>query len=149
MTPGRTRAGFDVALEWVAYILFYGYVLLLVVAGAWGALFAPVDFDLLLGFDLPAGDDLARANVLSQYRFLRAIELSVGVIILVYRREVFSTRRYNRLFLMVLGAGILGRVISLVVDGTPSPIFFFFIVSELAALVAIYAHTRRTGFAEH
>ena len=50
---------------------------------------------------------------------------------------------------MVLGAGILGRVISLVVDGIPSPIFLFFIISELAALVAIYAHTRRTGFAEH
>ena len=136
----------DTALRLAAYILFYAYVLTLIVAGLWGAIFAAADFDLVVGFDFQQVEGQAMINLFSQYRFLRAIEFAAGVILLVFRNEVFTTRRFNRLFLVVVAAGILARVFSWAVDGTPSTFFIFLIFSELATLVVVYLHTRRAGF---
>lgn len=137
-----------VSVRWAAYILFYGYVLLLVIAGALGALFATVDLGWLIGLDLPDPGEPSRADLLSQYRFLRGVEFGVGVTFLVLRREVFSVRLINRLFLVVLASGIVARALSILIDGSPSPIHYFFLVSETLGLLAIFAHTRKTGLGE-
>jgi len=142
------RSWFGVSIRWAAQVLFYGYVLLLVIAGAWGALFAPMDLDWLIGLDLPDPGQRSRADLLSQYRFLRAVEFGVGVVFLVFRKEVFSVRLLNRLFLVLMGSGILARAISIPIDGSPSPVFYFFLVSETLGMLAIFVHTQRTGFSQ-
>ena len=136
-------------LRWTAYVLFYGYVGLLIVAGAWGVFFAAVDQRFLLDLDLDLiNDDTARANVLTQYRFLRAIEFGFGLASFRYRREIFEARGFYGLFLSVMVFGVLARLISLVLDGRPGWIFFVFMGLELAGAIAVYAATadkRRAG----
>lgn len=146
--PTESQAWLSNWVRWAAYILFYGYVLLLVIAGALGALFATVDLGWLIGLDLPDPGEPSRNDLLSQYRFLRGVEFGVGVVFLVLRREVFSVRLVNRLFLVVLGSGVAARTVSILIDGSPSPIHYFFLVSETLGLVAIFAHTRRAGLGE-
>jgi hypothetical protein len=131
------------ALRVVAFASFYGYVALLVVAGAWGA-FGWAARDQSWLFDLNVGDlaPATSASLLSQYRFLRAIELGYGVLAFRYRREVFSDARFGRPFLGIMGAGVLARVVGLVVDGRPKNVFFFFMITELVGIAAIYAVAR-------
>jgi hypothetical protein len=79
--------------------------------------------DLVAGFDLLTGLDLdqvpadAEANLLSQYRFLRAIELGFGVFTLMNRHEIFENVGYNALFLSIMAAGVAARLLSLALDG--------------------------------
>jgi hypothetical protein len=126
----------------VGRLLFYGYVLLLVVAGLWGAVFAVRDVRLLSGFDpgrLPVEQSAA---LLSQYRFLRAIELGFGIFALVYRKQVFEVRAVNLAFLTVMGLGIAARVLGFVLDGSPSALMVFFAAYEAVAIVSIFLATR-------
>ena len=125
-------------------MLFYGYVGLLMLAGGWGVVFGRVDQSLLLDLEL---DDLPRrtqANVMSQYRFLRALELGFGLWAFVYRDEIHRRRPHNRLFLFTMGSGVTGRLLSLRFDGSPSPAMYAFLAWELAGVPVIYADTRRT-----
>ena len=125
-----------------ARLLFYGYVLLLVVAGLWGAVFAVRDVRLISGFDpgrLPVEQSAA---LLSQYRFLRAIELGFGISALAYREQVFEVRAVNLAFLTVMGLGIAARVLGFVLDGTPSAPMVFFAAYEAVAIVVIFLATR-------
>jgi hypothetical protein len=128
----------------LAYGLFYGYVGTLVTAGAWGIVGARLDQRLLLGLSLRALDPASAASLLSQYRFLRAVEFGFGLFALIYRVQIFTVPVYNRLFLATMTLGVLSRVISLAVDGSPRPAFYFFLLYEAIGVVAIYAHSRRT-----
>ena len=126
----------------VALVLFFGYVLLLIVAGAWGIVGAPLDLRWLLRVHLGDLPDRAQANLMSQYRFLRAIELGFGLFALRYRHEIFRLRSYNTIFLTAMGAGVAARLISLGADGWPSFWMYAFLAWELAGVVAIFAYTR-------
>jgi peptidoglycan/LPS O-acetylase OafA/YrhL len=125
-----------------ARLLFYGYVLLLVVAGLWGAVFAGRDVRLISGFDPSRLPVEQSAALLSQYRFLRAIELGFGIFALVYRKEVFGVRAVNLAFLTVMGLGIAARVLGFVLDGTPSAPMVFFAAYETVAIIVIFLATR-------
>lgn len=132
------------ALIWIASrILFFGYVILLIAAGAWGIVGAHVDFSVLLGLRVEQMEPEAAANVLSQYRFLRAAELGFGLFSWRYRREIFTSRAENRLFLGVMAAGVTARLISVVVDGVPSLPMMAFLAWEGAGVVVIFAATRK------
>jgi hypothetical protein len=129
-------------LRGTAYAFFCGYVGVLLLAGAWGIVFARFDQDVLLRLDLQTLPDQTQSNVLSQYRFLRAAELGFGAYAFAHRREILSGIG-AMLFLSIMAAGIAARLISLVVDGRPGLPFYLFLVFELVGLVLIYAHTRR------
>jgi hypothetical protein len=94
-------------------VLFYGYVLLLIVAGAWGVLFGRVDQSLLLGLHLDRLPARVQADVMSQYRFLRAIELGFGLFALIHRIDFTATAALA----FALGASGLGHRTS--VTGEP------------------------------
>ena len=128
----------------LAYGLFYAYVGPLIVAGAWGIVGARIDQRVLIGLSLDGLEPVTVASLLSQYRFLRAVELGFGLFALSYRTEIFTVPTYNRLFLAVMTLGVLTRVISLAVDGLPRPVFFVFLLTEAAGVAAIYAYSRRT-----
>jgi uncharacterized protein DUF4345 len=128
----------------LTYLLYYGYVITLVLAGAWGVFFATLDYHILFHLDVHMLAPLSAASSVSQYRFLRAVEFGFGTFSVVYRREIFTRHAFNRLFLTTMGFGVAARVISLIFDGRPFPAFNFFLIYELVSIVFIYVYSRRT-----
>ena len=135
------------ALRRVSLVFFFVYVALLVVAGAWGIVGARVDMRVLLQLHIHDLPDRTAADLLSQYRFLRAIELGFGVFALTNRRRIYSVRSYNLLFLSVMASGVAARLVSLALDGTPSWWMFVFLGWELVGVVLIFLATR-SGLAD-
>ncbi len=126
------------------YFFFYSYVGLLIVAGFWGAFINPeFDFHLLISLDIDILTDFQRINLLSQYRFLRAIELGFGLFSILFVKSIFSEKKFNRLFIFIMSAGILSRLTSIVLDGFPSDLMFFFLGFELVGVVVIYFYSRK------
>jgi hypothetical protein len=138
------RAAGPAWLRGASTVLFYGYVGLLIVAGAWGIVFAGVDQSALIGLDLDELPATVRANHMSQYRFLRAIELGFGLWAFIHRDDIHRVATANRLFLFTMAAGVAARGIGVVVDGSPSPVMYAFAGWELVGVVTIYGYTRRT-----
>jgi hypothetical protein len=126
----------------VALVFFFGYVLTLIVAGAWGIVGARLDMSWLLRVHLGDLPHRAQANLLSQYRFLRAIELGFGLFAVRYWREIFTLRTYNRLFLVTMACGVAARLVSLGADGRPSIWMYAFLGFELVGLASIFVYTR-------
>lgn len=125
------------------YFFFYTYIGLVVLAGFWGAfLGADLDHQLLLNLDTSTLTETTRANVLTQYRFLRAMELGFGLFSIVFRKEIFTVKKFNMLFLSIMLAGVLARTVSLFADGSPSWIFYFFMVYEAVGIIIIYLYSK-------
>jgi hypothetical protein len=124
---------------------FYGYTGTCVAAGATGALFARTDLELISGFrpheELPAR---SAATVMSQHRFLRALEMGFGLYSLHERKRIHTEPATNRLFLALMSSGIAARLLARAVDGRPRANAYFFGGSELVGLALIFAHTRST-----
>lgn len=126
----------------INYFFFYSYVGLVVLAGLWGAFIYPVlDFSFLLQMNIESLPEYSRVNLLSQYRFLRALELGYGLYSLYFLKDIFSKPKYNQLFLSIMGLGIMARLFSWVQDGTPSDLFIFFLIYEALGWVAIFIYS--------
>jgi hypothetical protein len=134
-------------LRRASLVFFFVYVASLIVAGAWGMVGARVDMWVLLRLHLNDLPDRTAANLLSQYRFLRAIEIGFGVFALTHWRRIYSIRTYNRLFLSVMAAGVAARLLSLGLDGGPSWWMYLFLGWELVGVVLIFLATR-SGLAD-
>jgi hypothetical protein len=131
------------ALSW---IFFFGYAGSLLVFGGLGTFTAHIDHRLLFHINPSGLPQLAAASILSQYRFLRAIECGFGLFALCFRREIFTQTLLNRVFLGTMFFGVTARFISLVWDGPPYPIFYFFFGSELIGGIVILLYTRKVFF---
>lgn len=134
-------------MKFTAYFFFYCYIGLVLIAGFWGA-FLGADFDhqLLFNLDTSTLEDDTRANLLSQYRFLRAMEFGYGLFAIIFTKEIFSLKKYNRLYLAIMLAGVLARIVSIIDDGSPSALFYFFLIFELIGVVVIYLYFKmKTG----
>lgn len=134
-------------MKFTAYFFFYGYIGLVMLAGFWGA-FLGADFDHQLLFNLDTGslESDTRTNLLSQYRFLRAIEFGYGLFAILFTKEIFSLKKFNRLYLAIMFAGVLARTVSIVDDGSPSALFYFFLIFEFIGVVVIYLYFQiKTG----
>ena len=134
-------------MKFTAYFFFYGYIGLVMLAGFWGA-FLGADFDhqLLFNLDTSSLESDTRTNLLSQYRFLRAIEFGYGLFAILFTKEIFSLKKFNRLYLGIMFAGVLARTVSIVDDGSPSALFYFFLIFEFIGVVVIYLYFKiKTG----
>lgn len=127
----------DPPLRPLAWLLFYGYVVLLLAAGAWGIVGARLDVRWLLHVDLASLSSKAEADLLSQYRFLRAMEFGFGLFALRFRREIFASGPHNALFLVGMGAGVVARLWSLAADGRPGTPMLVFLGWELVGVCVI------------
>ncbi|MEX2512745.1 MAG: DUF4345 family protein [Cyclobacteriaceae bacterium] len=128
------------------YIFFYTYIGLVILAGFWGAFIYPVwDFQILFQLDLQKLPEYTQVNLLSQYRFLRALELGFGLFAILFLKEIFSRKKFNQLFLGIMGLGVLARMVSWSVDGIPSSLFIFFLAYEALGLSIIFAYSRKLG----
>jgi hypothetical protein len=83
-------------------------------------------------------DSGSAASLLSQYRFLRAVELGYGLVAARYWRLIFADRRFGVPFLVVMALGVAARVVGIVWDGWPSALFLFFMVSEAVGVAVIW-----------
>lgn len=123
-----------------ARLLFWAYVATLLVAGLWGIAGARLDFPILLRQRVSGLSPTGAADVLSQYRFLRGIEAGFALFAVVWWRQVFTARSSaNRVFLSTMALGILGRLVGLAADGTPTWPMYVFLAGELAGLACITA----------
>ena len=130
-------------MKQLSYFFFYTYVGLVLLAGAWGAFIGPHrDFIWLFDLHTDTLPEQSSINLVSQYRFLRALELGYGLYSIIFLREIFSERKFNALFLMIMFSGVLSRIVSIVVEGSPSPLFYFFLIYELTGVVIIFLYTR-------
>lgn len=128
----------------LSFFFFYTYIGLVLIAGFWGAFINPYfDFKLLFQMDLYALADAERINLLSQYRFLRALELGFGLFSIVFVKQIFSERTFNILFLFIMSSGILARITSWFVDGRPNGFSQLFMFYELAGLIFIFIYTKK------
>jgi len=126
------------------YFFYYAYIGLVIVAGFWGAFINPdFDYRLLFSFDTNTLTDFQRINMISQYRFLRAIELGFGVFSILFVKNIFSERKFNRLFIFIMGAGVLSRITSILMEGSPSGLMYFFLGFELVGVTVIYFYSRK------
>ncbi len=117
-------------LNTLAKLFFWGYALMLLGVGFSGMWVAGWELPLLFGVPLEALNDLQRATLLNQYRFLKALEFGFGVFCLLYRREIFQRGRDHAVFLAGLGAGVAARAGGCLADGLPSPMFIAFMLLE-------------------
>lgn len=125
------------------YFFYYSYVGLVAVAGFWGAFVHPeFDFRLLFKLETETLPDFQRINLLSQYRFLRAIELGFGLFAILFVKSIFSKKPLNRLFIFIMSTGVMARIISIVADGVPSGLMLLFLAWELAGVVIISIYSR-------
>ena len=134
----------NLPLKWASNIFFYGYVGTLVLAGVWGVFFARIDMQLLLNVQIDHLPPGTAANLLSQYRFLRAIELGFGLFAFVFRDQIYHVQNYNRIFLSVMAFGVLARMVAVVLDGSPSLVMYLFAIFEVIGVIIIFVYTRRT-----
>lgn len=136
-------------MKLTAYFFFYCYIGLVLLAGFWGA-FLGADFDFQFLFDLDTAtlEKDTRTDMLSQYRFLRAMEFGYGLFAITFRKEIFSIQKYNRLYLAIMLGGVIARVISLIDDGSPSALFYFFLIFEFIGVIVIYLYFRRSKDSE-
>jgi hypothetical protein len=124
------------------YFFYYGYTGLVVAAGFWGAFINPsFDYCLLFDFDTQTLPDFQRINMMSQYRFLRAIELGFGLFSILFVKIIFSEKKFNRFFILTMSAGVLSRITSIVMDGSPSFLMYFFLGFELIGVLVIYFYS--------
>ena len=131
-------------MKFASHFFFYTYIGAVVLAGFWGAFINPVfDFRFLFGMEISDLPDTHRINLLSQYRFLRALELGFGIFSLVFKASIFSDYKYNTLFLTIMSSGILARLASIVADGMPNNLTFFFMSYEFIGLIVIYLYTKK------
>jgi len=122
----------------IARIFFWGYALMLVGIGAGGIFVAGWELPRVFHVDLAAMEAQARATLLNQYRFLKALELAFGLFCVCYRRAIFRRRHDLRVFLAGLSAGVAARLGSWLFDGTPRPVFLVFMALELVTGLLVW-----------
>lgn len=128
----------------ISYFFFYTYIGLVLIAGFWGAFINPAyDQKLLFQLDVHSLPDATRINLLSQYRFLRAIEFGFGIFSILFVKEIFTEKKYNRLFLLIMGMGVLARIFSFISDGSPGTFFYIFFFWELLGVISIFSYTTK------
>ncbi len=136
-------------MKQLSYLFFYTYIGLVLLAGFWGAFLNPhLEFRFFFDLDPNTLTDHARINLLSQYRFLRALEFGFGLFSILFVTKIFSEKAFNVLFLVIMASGVLARMMSWILDGTPNFFSQFFMFYELVGLIIIFIYTQSIR-AEH
>lgn len=130
------------ALRVPAYLFFFGYAGMLFFVGLAGVFIAPWELTRIFKLNTAAMSSLDTATLFNQYRFLKALELGLGIFCGLYWRRIFAERSFNRFFLMFVLAGVAARALSLLVDGIARWPFVAFLLLELATAAVVFAHTR-------
>ncbi len=130
-------------------VAFWGYALFLIfIGGLLGLLvprWAPLQFEVFANeiFPAPLGHQVI-ASTLNQYRYMKSMEFGFGVFAVLFRTQIYHSRRMNLYFLGIMLLGALERTLSIVVDGWPNPAYVGFTIIEFAITAVIFAYSRNT-----
>jgi hypothetical protein len=127
-----------------ATFLVIAYGLMLCGVGAAGILTARWELTQVFGLDVGAWSPSVQATFLNQYRFLKALELGGGFFCIFLRTSILTGGTAGRVFLALVGGGVLARSLAWVVDGRPSSPFVVFLVLEALVLVVTAVYLRRS-----
>jgi hypothetical protein len=127
-----------------ADLAIFAFASVVIPWGLSGMLFARFWLDTILHLPIAALDPVVRATFVSEFRFLEARELGVGLLALAFRERIMSERLANRVFLAAVAAAPVSRAIAWVAEGPPHLVFQVFAATELFMTVAIFWTTRRT-----
>lgn len=127
-------------------VMFYGYAAMLVSVGAAGIVTAEWELRTVFLIPIDTYEPMTQATLLNQYRFLKAVELSCGAYLFLFRRPIFQDPTHHGLFLLIVFGGVAARMLSIAVDGRPAWPFFAFTGAELVTglLVVFYARHHDT-----
>jgi hypothetical protein len=126
------------------YLLFYGWSGALLVLGGLGVFTGAWELKSIFQIDLAGMGREATANLLNQYRFLKAIEFGFGLFCFMFRREIFRSLVFNRLFVSIVFLGAAARALSIAVEGWPHWGFVGITVLEFLTGFVVWAYSRRT-----
>ena len=134
-------------MQQLAKACFLVLAVAFVVLGASGVVLPTLDFPQQFGVDFDALrlDALQRASLLDQYRFLKGCAMGFGVFTLAFRREIWTSRKHNRVYLGILFMLVAARLLALALDGMPRMHFVAIVIPfELVTAVLVLLATRRT-----
>jgi hypothetical protein len=123
--------------ERLARVLVWSFILVLVPWGVLGMLAPRFWYERVFGIDLASLGAARTAAVLSEFRFLQARELGVGLTALVLRKDILRSRRMGVLFAVLVALAPAARVIGFFSDGLPAMPIAGFALTELLFLVVL------------
>jgi hypothetical protein len=127
-------------MEFITKFFFYLYVITLIVVGFCGLFVGSWELRTVFHVDLSSMSPIDAATMSSQYRFLKGLELGCGCFAWKWRREIFSTTAFRNSFLVIVWAGVFGRLVSLFVERTPHVLFLIFLILEAITGVLMLLH---------
>lgn len=125
----------------LATLFQLGYGLMLLFVGLYGIFQAP--WELRTVFDLDPAAAGQTATLLSQYRFLKAVEAGFGLFCLLQRRNILVGGPAAVIFLAGCGFGVFARIWSWAFDGRPARMFVLFLVLEAVTFALVWLYARR------
>ena len=132
------------AMKTLNYILFYGWAGALLVLGATGIFTSRWELETIFQINLDAMGAEALGSMLNEYRFLKSIEFGFGLFCFLFRKEIFTIRLFNRLFLAIVFVGVLARALAIAVDGWPHWGLVAVTIFEFLTGVVVMIYSRRT-----
>lgn len=132
----------NVTLEFAATVLQNGYALMLICVGAVGIASVRPELSVLYSLDLDRLPSDAAATFANQYRFLKGMEFGAGAYCFLHRHAILRGGRETDLFLIIVGAGVVARTWSWLVEGTPSLLFVTFLMLETLVFIVIFVYAR-------
>ena len=126
------------------YLLFYGWSGALLVLGGLGVFTGAWELNHIFQIDLTGMGREPIANLLNQYRFLKAIEFGFGLFCFVFRKEIFRSFVFNRLFVSIVFLGASARALSIAIEGWPHWGFIGITVLEFMTGLVVVMYSRQT-----
>jgi len=120
-----------------ATILLIGYTAMLCGVGLAGIFTSRWELTHVFGLDLAAMTPQIRATFLNQYRFLKAVELGAGLFCWFMRKPILDGGTIGKVFLALVGGGVVARTLAWMVDGRPSWPFIAFLVLEALVFATV------------
>lgn len=123
-------------------LLVLGYAATCVCAGLFGIFLPHLEMARLYHLSPAQVPGLDAADLLSQFRFLKAMELGAGLFMFARLGAIMEGGPERRLFAFIVAAGILARLLAWAIDGPPSLLFAGFLAAEFLVLAAVLAEGR-------
>ncbi len=130
-------------MELITKFFFYLYIITLIVVGFCGLFVAPWELRLVFHVDLNSMSAIDAATLSSQYRFLKGLELGCGCFSWHWRHQIFIAQPFRNSFLIIVWAGVFGRICSLFVEHRPHTLFLIFLILE--AITGVLMLLLKTG----